>query len=239
MENNKNDLENIEVGKIIKKYRKNKKLTQKQLADLISKTESSVRKYEKGLVKIPFSALCQICDILDIPTIDLFPEKTKADFLKTTEILEKASEEYLKNGNKETLTNNLETVQNTLQETIKTLDTIRGKKHRRTNINLSEYENVQKILMDEVREKINLNFDLSSISESLFDEINSRTVISFNTFVFFISTTFPEYEQELSDKKDMEQLYDKVKNFAEFNIEKIINENIQKRQIHLNNKKTK
>jgi transcriptional regulator with XRE-family HTH domain len=54
------------IGERIKMYRKQKKLTQRQLAELIDKTESSIRKYEKGLIEIPNIVLLQISDALDI-----------------------------------------------------------------------------------------------------------------------------------------------------------------------------
>jgi len=55
------------IGALIKIYRKEKKFTQQQLADLIGKTESSIRKYEKGLIEIPNSVLMQLADALDVP----------------------------------------------------------------------------------------------------------------------------------------------------------------------------
>lgn len=59
-------LNKIELGLKIKEIRKSKKMTQQQLADLIYKTESSIRKYEKGLVEIPRSVLLQIADVLGV-----------------------------------------------------------------------------------------------------------------------------------------------------------------------------
>lgn len=50
------------IGKNIRKYRKNNKLTQSELAKKIGRTESSIRKYEKGIVKIPMSLLEKIAE---------------------------------------------------------------------------------------------------------------------------------------------------------------------------------
>lgn len=61
----------LNIGENIKKYRKEKKLTQPQLASLINKSESSVRKYENGEVTPSMDILKQIADILDLPLIDL------------------------------------------------------------------------------------------------------------------------------------------------------------------------
>ena len=41
------------IGLLIKEYRKKLKLTQKEFGEKIGKTESTIRKYEKGLVQIP------------------------------------------------------------------------------------------------------------------------------------------------------------------------------------------
>ena len=54
------------VGQKIKQQRKKQKITQLDLANLIGKTESSVRKYEKGLVNIPTDVLELIAEKLDI-----------------------------------------------------------------------------------------------------------------------------------------------------------------------------
>lgn len=61
---------NIKVGENIKKYRKGK-MTQRELAEKIGKTESSIRKYEKGLVTIPVDVLERIAIALEISVIDL------------------------------------------------------------------------------------------------------------------------------------------------------------------------
>lgn len=64
-------MDNKAVGLKIKEYRKKKKLTQKELAELINRTESSIRKYEKGLIEIPNSILEKIAQALEINITDL------------------------------------------------------------------------------------------------------------------------------------------------------------------------
>ena len=59
------------VGQMIKQQRKSKKITQLELANLIGKTESSIRKYEKGLVNIPVGTLKLIAKNLEISVYDL------------------------------------------------------------------------------------------------------------------------------------------------------------------------
>ena len=64
------NLSDQEIGKKIKQYRKGK-MTQQELAEKIGKTESSIRKYEKGLVTIPLDVLEQIASSLGITAFDL------------------------------------------------------------------------------------------------------------------------------------------------------------------------
>ena len=57
---------NEEIGLKIKLLRKKQGLTQQDLAKKINKTESSIRKYEKGLVAIPLPVLKDIAGILGV-----------------------------------------------------------------------------------------------------------------------------------------------------------------------------
>ena len=61
------------LGQNIKKARKNKNLTQAQLAELIDRTESSVRKYEKGLIDVPNEVITKIAKVLEVLPADLLP----------------------------------------------------------------------------------------------------------------------------------------------------------------------
>lgn len=64
------------IGQKIKKRRKFVHLTQKQLAEKIGKTESSIQKYEAGKVEIPFNVLEDIAASLDAEIIDLIDDFT-------------------------------------------------------------------------------------------------------------------------------------------------------------------
>lgn len=59
------------VGQAIKIERKKKKLTQKQLGELIGKSGESIKKYESGFTTIPSDVLFQIADALDITMNEL------------------------------------------------------------------------------------------------------------------------------------------------------------------------
>lgn len=63
-------MDDNKIGMNIKKYRKGK-FTQQELADKIGKTESSIRKYEKGLVTIPLDVLNRIASALEVKVADL------------------------------------------------------------------------------------------------------------------------------------------------------------------------
>lgn len=59
------------IGDNIRKYRKQNKLTQTELGKLIGKTESSIRKYERGYVIIPLDVLDKIANVLNVPTYQI------------------------------------------------------------------------------------------------------------------------------------------------------------------------
>ncbi|MBR1372845.1 helix-turn-helix transcriptional regulator [bacterium] len=61
-----------EVGMNIKKARKNKGLKQKELANLIGFSESSISKYEQGLITIPPGVLEKIAKVLDVPLVEIY-----------------------------------------------------------------------------------------------------------------------------------------------------------------------
>lgn len=65
------NMDNRQIGNNIRKMRKYRKLTQKQLGQLIGKTESSIQKYESGYTEVPRSVLEVIAENLDIHLADL------------------------------------------------------------------------------------------------------------------------------------------------------------------------
>lgn len=64
----------MNIGKKIKKYRKEAGLTQKQLAEKIGRKEITIRKYESGEREPRISIINDICEALNIP-IDEFGEE--------------------------------------------------------------------------------------------------------------------------------------------------------------------
>lgn len=63
----------------LKEIRISKKLTQKQLADLISGTERGVQRYESGERKPTYDAILSIANGLDISTDYLFGRTNNPD----------------------------------------------------------------------------------------------------------------------------------------------------------------
>lgn len=61
----------MSVGENIKEYRKNKKITQKQLAELINKNDRTIQKYEKGEIIPPIPVIEEIAKALNCEYTDL------------------------------------------------------------------------------------------------------------------------------------------------------------------------
>lgn len=73
------------IGANIRKYRKQNKLTQTELGKLIGKTESSIRKYERGYVIIPLDVLDKIANVLNVPTYQIIDISKKVNSLEIVE----------------------------------------------------------------------------------------------------------------------------------------------------------
>lgn len=68
----------MEVGQLIKYFRKKRKLTQVQLSKLIGKSVRTLQKYESGEIKdIPFDTLLQIGEALEFNLAGLLDANTK------------------------------------------------------------------------------------------------------------------------------------------------------------------
>lgn len=70
------------IGEKIRNARKNKKLTQRQLAERIGKGYSTVQKYEIGVIEPPIQILKKIATVLELPLEFFFSEE---DIKKATE----------------------------------------------------------------------------------------------------------------------------------------------------------
>lgn len=79
------------IGEKIKSIRKEKKITQTELANLIKKTPSSVQKYEYGLTTIPLDVLVEIAQLFDKPLSYFFPNSSIGEYSDT---IKKLREKY-------------------------------------------------------------------------------------------------------------------------------------------------
>ena len=91
----------IKIGKFIAECRKNKNITQEQLAERLFITDRAVSKWERGLSLPDVDKMLDLCDILDINVNDLLSgEKIDMkDYKRRNEelLLELAKQDELKN----------------------------------------------------------------------------------------------------------------------------------------------
>lgn len=79
----------MSIGGNMRKYRKEKKITQKQLASLIGKAEITIRKYESGEIEsIPVNTLIDISKALDVTYTDLIEGKERKGLKVTVKLTE-------------------------------------------------------------------------------------------------------------------------------------------------------
>lgn len=72
--------DNEKIGANIKKFRKEQRYTQKELGQLIGKTESSIQKYESGATEVPRSVLESIASVLGLHLLDLLDDASAMDW---------------------------------------------------------------------------------------------------------------------------------------------------------------
>ena len=68
------NLEDIKLNEQIRKYRKSRNISATQLGQLISKSKSTISKYESGKLIPDIITLIEICNILDIDLDELIPQ---------------------------------------------------------------------------------------------------------------------------------------------------------------------
>ena len=78
------NLEEKKLGERIKAIRKEKKITQKQLGELIGKKEITIRKYENGQIAPTLEVITKIAEALDTSISKLVTEKGKTHIYNET-----------------------------------------------------------------------------------------------------------------------------------------------------------
>lgn len=77
MNNNLKQEMNVTIGKRLKEFRENQKLTQQKMADMIYVTCKAYQKYEAGYTCLPMSTLMYLCETFNVSADDiLFGENT-------------------------------------------------------------------------------------------------------------------------------------------------------------------
>lgn len=61
----------MDIGETIRQYRKQRGLTQKQLAKEIGLTASTITKYENNTLEPSFETMMKICEVLNIDIVDM------------------------------------------------------------------------------------------------------------------------------------------------------------------------
>ena len=71
-------MDQIKIGKFIAECRKNKKMTQSELADKLNVTDKTISRWENGHYMPDISLFNELCNILDIEVVELLNgEKSK------------------------------------------------------------------------------------------------------------------------------------------------------------------
>lgn len=65
-------MDQIKIGKFISKKRKEKNITQSELAEILGITDRAISKWENGICMPDASNILELCDILNITINDLF-----------------------------------------------------------------------------------------------------------------------------------------------------------------------
>ena len=74
-----------EIGKRIRKYREDRKLSQKDLADMIGVSNSSISNWEKGINRPDADMLADLCRALKVSPSELLDVRLSTDELNDQE----------------------------------------------------------------------------------------------------------------------------------------------------------
>lgn len=89
-------MEKEQIGEVIKKARKNKKITQTQLGAAIGIGKVAIANYESGKIKvIPFEKRVKMSSVLNIPVSELLYDNEKMACISTNEAVDELRENRL------------------------------------------------------------------------------------------------------------------------------------------------
>ena len=69
-------MDQVKIGKFIKEKRKEKKITQSELAEKLNVTDRAISKWENGICMPDSGIIPELCEILNITINDLFSGET-------------------------------------------------------------------------------------------------------------------------------------------------------------------
>lgn len=85
-----------QIGEVIKKSRKNKKITQKELSVMLNVGRDNISLYESGKIKvIPFENRVKMSSVLNIPVSELLYDNEKMACISTNEAVDELRENRL------------------------------------------------------------------------------------------------------------------------------------------------
>ena len=85
-----------QIGEVIKKSRKNKKLTQAQVGKFLAIGKDVISDYENGKVKvIPFEKRAKLSSVLNIPVSELLYDNDKMACISTNEAVDELRKDRL------------------------------------------------------------------------------------------------------------------------------------------------
>ena len=89
-------MEKEQIGEVIKKARKNKKITQKELSVMLNVGRDNISLYESGKIKvIPFENRVKMSCVLNIPVSELLYDNEKMACISTNEAVDELRENRL------------------------------------------------------------------------------------------------------------------------------------------------
>ena len=88
----------MEIGKKIKLYRENKKMTQKDIAEILGVEPATISKYESNMIEPNISSLVKLAEIYEVTIDELLNMEVKSNIseLNILEILREQKEMKLK-----------------------------------------------------------------------------------------------------------------------------------------------
>lgn len=169
------------IGNRIKKFRKEKGLTQQQLADKLDKSKSLIQKYESNSTNVPTDILFKIADVLDVKIHHILYER-ESETYKTYEYEDNLSGFFEKGSDKldELISNNnmLNFSKENMYELLEALKLDFTYDYDENLIYVNHYKNldVDTTVVTTVDTFLNLISNIYSLRDNFFNTINRSSM---------------------------------------------------------------